>query len=101
MIPGDLVVSGFQRRSNANGSYSRCGEHHGRPVFERLGGQGPVIYYWDNRDDIEMVRTAVAGAEVWGYSPEKGLMPPSSHWRSPWHGPENSQIRMSGRQKES
>ncbi|CAK9055552.1 unnamed protein product, partial [Durusdinium trenchii] len=101
LTKGDLVVSGFPRRSNgsANGVYAIRGEHHGRPVFERLGGAGPFIYFWDDRDGATWcgwwLGPIVGGAEVWGYNAENAHLPPSQGWRSPWHGLENPQIRMS------
>eukprot|EP00913_Durusdinium_trenchii_P033993 g31820.t1 len=67
LTKGDLVVSGFPRRSN--------------------GSANGVCGWW--------LGPIVGGAEVWGYNAENAHLPPSQGWRSPWHGLENPQIRMS------
>ena len=100
-IQGDLIVSGFPRRQNgnANGVYAIRGEHHGRPVFQRLNSQGPFIYFWDARDGENWsgwwLGPILGGAEVWGYHPKEDLLPPASGWRSPWYDEESHVIRMS------
>ncbi|CAL1138553.1 unnamed protein product [Cladocopium goreaui] len=98
---GDLLVTGFPRRSNgsANGAYAIRGEHHGRPVFQRIGSKGPFIYFWDDRDGESWcgwwLGPILGGAEVWGYHPKEDMMPPEYGWRSPWHGEDSKVIRMS------
>lgn len=92
-----LIVSGCQNETVAGivrGEYVAASENHGRPVFRRTeqsNNMDVLIYFWDDRDGASFsgwwFGPAVGGDQVWAYSPDKSMVPPSSQWRVPYDGP--------------
>lgn len=91
-----LIVSGCQNETVAGivrGEYVATSENHGRPVFRRTeqsNNMDVLIYFWDDRDGASFsgwwFGPAVGGDQVWAYSPDKSMVPPSSQWRVPYDG---------------
>lgn len=84
------------------GSYSPYTENHGRSVYrknEQVNGLDVLVYFWDDRDGPSFCGwwfgPKVGGDQVWAYSSDRSLVPPSTGWRVPYDGPVDSSFQVS------
>eukprot|EP00928_Gymnodinium_smaydae_P064847 TRINITY_DN480_c0_g2_i2.p1 TRINITY_DN480_c0_g2~~TRINITY_DN480_c0_g2_i2.p1 ORF type:complete len:1009 (-),score=267.50 TRINITY_DN480_c0_g2_i2:216-3242(-) len=94
---GGLSVAGCQNPTVSGivrGSYAPYGENHGRYVYRKTSPPSSIevlMYYWDERDGPNFCGwwfgPKVGGDQVWAYSSEHSMAPPSTGWRVPYDGP--------------
>ncbi|CAD7957245.1 unnamed protein product [Amoebophrya sp. A25] len=102
-MSGEIRFDGFEGELlDLNGAYVRApGVNHGKPTFKKIdsGNQSVMIYYWDERDGVQLrgwwVAPEVGGSNVWAMSTATSNMPPHSGWRVPWHGDVNKKVTLS------
>ncbi|CAD7926308.1 unnamed protein product [Amoebophrya sp. A120] len=102
-MAGEIKFEGYEGELlDLNGSYMRApGVNHGKPTFKKIdsGNQSVMIYYWDERDGVQLrgwwVAPEVGGSNVWAMSTATSNMPPHSGWRVPWHGDVNKKVTLS------
>eukprot|EP00930_Biecheleria_cincta_P038481 TRINITY_DN26427_c0_g1_i1.p1 TRINITY_DN26427_c0_g1~~TRINITY_DN26427_c0_g1_i1.p1 ORF type:complete len:943 (-),score=255.05 TRINITY_DN26427_c0_g1_i1:360-3188(-) len=94
-----IAVSGCSHSvvsSIVNGSFTKTGENHGKPVYTKRektkDGMDVLLYYWHDPKSLSFCGwwfgPVVGGEQVWAFQPSRTVQtPPVSGWQVPYDGP--------------